>query len=97
MKTQGKSLSRAKENFNETKREFYVQTATLVNSAFALVAALAWNEAIKAVIDEYIPRASAIASKLGYAAILTIIVVIVSMRLSTIIKRYKPEEESDKK
>lgn len=87
-------LQKARENLKETKVEVYIQTATLMNSAFALVAALAWNEAVKALIDRYIPSGSALYSQFIYALALTVIVVLVSMRLNRFIKRYKPDEES---
>jgi hypothetical protein len=90
------SIQKARENLRETKQAVYLQTATMVNSAFALVAALAWNEAIKAIIDRYIPAGSALYSKLIYALILTVIIVLVSMRLNRIIQRYKPEEDVKK-
>ncbi len=89
-------LSKAKENIQETKKELLLQSATLINSAFALVAALAWNEAIKAIINTYIPSGSTLYSQLIYAIVLTIIVVIISMRLTRLIKRYKPEDEDKK-
>jgi hypothetical protein len=89
-------ISKAKENIQETKKQVFLQTATLANSAFALVAALAWNEAIKALIDKYVPAGDALYSKFAYAAILTVIVVLISMRLTKIINGYKPEEEEKK-
>ncbi|HEY7350125.1 MAG TPA: DUF5654 family protein [Ktedonobacterales bacterium] len=51
---------------------------TLATSAFGLVAALAWNEAIKALIEEYVPNAgSQVVGTLIYAVIVTLIAVIV--------------------
>lgn len=86
-------LTKAKENIQETKKQFYVQTATMVNSAFAIVAALAWNEAIKELITRYVPAGSSLYSKFIYALILTVIIVLVSMKLTRIINEYKPAEE----
>lgn len=86
------NFQKAKENLRETKEEVYIQTATLMNSAFALVAALAWNDAVKALIDRYIPTGSALYSQFAYALGLTIIVVLVSMRINRFIKRYRPDE-----
>lgn len=90
------SLQKASKRIKETKQQVYFQTATLINSAFALVAALAWNEAIKALIDQFFPAGSALYSKLVYALVLTVIVVLVSMKLTKIINTYKPEEQADK-
>lgn len=89
-------FQKAQENLRETKKEVLIQTATLVNSAFALVAALAWNEAIKALITRYIPAGSTLYTQLIYAVGVTIIVVLVSMRLTRVIKRLSPEDESEK-
>jgi len=90
-------ISKAKDKIDETKRQVFLQTATLINSAFALVAALAWNEAIKAMIDRYIPAGSTLFSKILYATILTVIIVLISMRLANVINQYKPAEVLDKK
>ena len=84
-------LSKAREEAKETKALFLTQTATLLNGAFALIAALAWNEAVKALIETYMPTASGIVSKFGYAVIITLLVVIISTRLSKIQKRYEQE------
>lgn len=86
-----------KENIEETKKAMFVQTATMVNTAFSLVAALAWNEAIKELITRYVPSGSALYSKFMYALVLTIIVVLVSMKLTKIINSYKDEEETESK
>jgi hypothetical protein len=86
-------IKKAKVNLVETKKEVLVQTATLINGAFALVAAFAWNEAIKALINKYVPAGSTLYSQFIYAIVVTIVVVIVSHRLTSLIKRYKPDEE----
>jgi hypothetical protein len=90
------TLYKASDKIRKTKQRVYFQTATLINSAFALVAALAWNEAIKALLDRFFPAGSALYSKFIYALILTVIVVLVSMKLTNIIEAYKPEDEVDK-
>lgn len=87
-------LQKAREKVRETNREVMIQTATLMNSAFALVAALAWNEAIKALIERYIPAGSTLYSQVLYALALTVIVVLVSMRLTRVIKRLSPDDET---
>jgi hypothetical protein len=87
-------LQKAREKVRETNREVMIQTATLMNSAFALVAALAWNEALKALIERYIPAGSTLYSQVLYALVLTVIVVLVSMRLTRIIRRLRPEDET---
>ncbi len=87
-------LQRARQNLKETKEEVYIQTATLMNGAFALVAALAWNDAVKALIVRYVPTGSALYSLFIYAIALTVLVVLISMRMNKLIRRYRPEEEA---
>jgi hypothetical protein len=59
------------------------QTITYVMSAFGIVAGLAWNDAIKALIEHFYPFGSAngLAAKFVYAVIVTIIVVLVTLQL----------------
>ncbi len=80
-------LAKAKENVRQANREVFTQTLTLLNQAFALVAALAWNEAVKALIEHYFPASSALYSRFFYAIILTILVVILTRYLSSISRR----------
>ncbi|MBU2564614.1 hypothetical protein KKA23_03485 [Patescibacteria group bacterium] len=62
-----------------------------ITAALGLVAGLAWNEAIKALIEEFIPLGgSDLVAKLIYAFIVTIIIVIVSMYL---VKALKKDED----
>ena len=60
--------------------------AALITAAFGLVAALAWNEAIKAIFSEIFGEADAIGPLLIYAIVVTIAAVIltilVAMQLS---------------
>ncbi len=91
------TINKASEKIRETKKQVFYHTATLINSAFALVAALAWNEAIKALLDRYVPSGSALYSKFLYALILTIVIVLVSMKLTKVINEHKPEDEADNK
>lgn len=85
-----KSLNKIK----ETNKQVLLQSLTLINSAFALVAALAWNEAVKDLIDRYIPSGSGLYSKFAYAIIVTVFVVIITTRLTRILERYNPEDEN---
>lgn len=89
--TMGPKLSK---EIKETKQQFFEQTLTLFNGALALIAALAWNEAVKALIDSYFPAGSGVYSKFMYAFIITLLVVIVSARLSKAAKKFN-EQQSD--
>lgn len=59
------------------------RTVTLVLAGFGLVAALAWNDAIQALFKEIFGEApSSVVAKFGYALLITVIVTLVSIRLS---------------
>ena len=61
------------------KQEVMDKIAALVTASFGLVAALAWNDAIKAVFKEIFGKEDAVAPMLIYAITVTIIVVILTM------------------
>ncbi len=71
--------------------EILKQMLALATSGFGLVAALAWNELIKEVVDEYIKplagRSSGIVTLLIYAIIITFLAVFVTYNLSRVIKK----------
>ena len=89
-------LNKAVENVQETKKALFLQTATLINGAFALVAAFAWNEAITGLIKKYIPQGSTLYSQFVYALFITLIVVLVSMRLNRVIKQLGEQDKTEK-
>ena len=61
------------------KQEVMDKIAALITAAFGLVAALAWNDAIKAVFKEVFGTADAIGPMLIYAITVTIIAVILTI------------------
>ena len=61
------------------KTEILDKIAALVTAAFGLVAALAWNDAIKAIFKEIFGTADAIVPMLIYAILVTIIAVILTI------------------
>lgn len=64
------------------KKEIRARTIGYMVAAFGLVAGLAWNEAIKALIDSLFPLSKdSLPAKFIYAIIITIVVVIVSIYL----------------
>jgi hypothetical protein len=75
-------FTKARKEVQETRQLFFGQTLTLLNGAFALIAALAWNEAVKALIDSYFPAGSEVYSKFIYALAITLLVVVVTSRLN---------------
>jgi Family of unknown function (DUF5654) len=59
--------------------------ATLITTAFGLIAALAWNEAIKALITQYFPVGGGLTGLLIYAVIITIIAIIATILIARVI------------
>ena len=79
-------------------KEFITKFAAVITGAFSLLAALAWNETVKAFINTYIPKGSDLISLLIYAIIVTIIAVVVSVYLNKLAdKMIKREEKLAKK
>lgn len=72
------------------------QMVSLSTAGFGLVAALAWNNLIQAIVNTYIkkwlPLGGQIISMAIYALIVTVLAVIVTLQLSKIVK--KLEEKS---
>lgn len=57
---------------------------TLITTAFAFVAGLAWNEAIQKLIEEFYTAGEAVTGLLIYAVIVTIVAVVVTVLLARI-------------
>ena len=68
--------------------------AQLITTALGLVAALAWNDAIQSLFNEYLGSArAALASKFFYAALITLIVIFATIAVSRAAERAKKAEE----
>ena len=76
-----KSLEKIKNQVNGVKEEFKDKTITLILGGFGLVAALAWNEAIKSLFETFFEKSNALIGKFIYALIVTTIVALVSLKL----------------
>ncbi|MFH1308695.1 MAG: DUF5654 family protein [Patescibacteria group bacterium] len=84
-------INKIKQEQTKIRKEAKKQILGYITAALGLVAGLAWNEAIKALIEEFIPLGgSDLVAKLIYAFIVTIIIVIVSMYL---VKALKKDED----
>ena len=79
------------EEAKQMKKEITKQMLALVTSGFGLVAALAWNEFIQEVVNEYIKPlvggSSGIISLFIYAALVTILAVVVTYQLSKFVEK----------
>lgn len=68
-----------KEEAEELKQAVRKKTMGYIAAALGLVAGLAWNDAVKALIEYFFPIASnTIAAKFIYAALITLVVIIVT-------------------
>jgi len=85
----------------EFRNQFIVTFSTLFTSAFALVAAFAWNDLVKEAIEKYISPGQTIISRVVYALLVTLLAVVVSFQFGKLAAFYKveqeEEEEKDKK
>ncbi|EKQ50618.1 MAG: hypothetical protein B655_2353 [Methanobacterium sp. Maddingley MBC34] len=79
-----------KKQANEVKGQVLQTIATLITTAFGLIAALAWNEAIKAIILQFLPKGSDLWGLLIYAVVITIIAVVATIIIGRAISQ--PEE-----
>lgn len=81
-------LETAKKETKQFKKRFAKQTLTLVTSGFGLVAALAWNEVIKEVVEIYIKplfgKFSGLISLLIYAIVITLMAVLVTYNIAAV-------------
>ena len=71
------------------KQEVLDKMAALVTAAFGLVAALAWNDAIKAIFKEVFGDSSTIVPMLIYAIMVTIIAVILIIIVARAVAKVK--------
>ena len=71
--------------------EILEKFATLVTAGFGLVAALAWNDAIKKLFEIIFGKQSILGAMFGYALLVTIIIVFVTAKLGKVINRLKEE------
>ena len=81
----------------ELEQEVLKKTFKYVIASFGLVAGLAWNEAIKAFIEVVFPlQNDTMIAKFIYAAVITIVVVLVSLYFPKFFKKEEPEAEEKK-
>lgn len=76
-----------KETVVKMRIQVLTTIATLITTAFGLIAALAWNEAIKAIILELFPQQSGITGLLIYTIIITIIAVVATIIIARAITK----------
>ena len=79
------------------KMEVVEKIAALMTAAFGLIAALAWNEAIKALVAEFLTAGDELMGYLIYAIIVTIIAVIATILIARTANKIKAAEEAKAK
>lgn len=73
------------------KSEMLDKLAALITAAFGLVAALAWNGAIRAIFEAVFGTADNVTAMLVYAVVVTIIAVLVTIWIASATKKAKGE------
>ena len=73
------------------KSEIWDKIAALLTAAFGLVAALAWNGAIRAIFERVFGSADNIVAMIVYAVVVTIIAVLVTIWIARATKKAKDE------
>lgn len=67
---------------NNLKKEIKIRTISYITAALGLVAGLAWNDAIRSLIENIFPVANkTLWAKFIYAVLITIVVVAISINL----------------
>ena len=78
-------------------KEYLKTIIQLATTAFGLVAALAWNEAIKSLFKEIFGATSNIIGLFVYAVVITVVVVTITTRLGKLAEKADVGEEGSKK
>lgn len=90
-KSMAKIVHHIRKDIKGLKKEVTKQMLALATSGFGLVAALAWNELIKEVVEVYIKPVvggkSGMISLLIYAVLVTLLAVTVTYNLSRLVKK----------
>ncbi|MFZ5390799.1 MAG: DUF5654 family protein [Patescibacteria group bacterium] len=76
--------------------EILEKVSQLATAGFGLVAALAWNDAIQSLFKEIFGTQSALWAKFAYALLITILVVVVTYKLSNLINKLKEQLKFEK-
>jgi Na+/proline symporter len=83
-----------KKEGNQLKEEMQDKLKGYVVAAFGLVAGLAWNEAIKSLIEYFFPlNKNTILAKFIYAILITFVLVFVTVYISRLLTKKEKEEE----
>ncbi len=88
MDNENNKIEELKKDGLSIRREAREKTLGYIMAAFGLVAGLAWNEAIKGLIDIFFPmETGGILAKFVYAALITVLVVVIGYYLVKVGKK----------
>ncbi|HLD86341.1 MAG TPA: DUF5654 family protein [Patescibacteria group bacterium] len=79
------------------KLELLEKISQLATAGLGLVAALAWNDAIQSLFKIIFPQQSEVWAKFGYAVLITVIVVFITLKLGDLINKVKQQLVEEKK
>lgn len=80
-------LAKSRQELKAMESKLREQTMGYVTAAFGLIAGLAWNDAVKTLIEQvFTLKGNTILAKFIYALVLTIILVLVSVYLNKLVK-----------
>lgn len=87
-------IQKLKKESGELKEQVKQKTIGYILAALGLVAGLAWNEAIKALIDYFFPpNQNGLIVKFVYAILMTIVVVIITVYLIRLTSKEKGKNQ----
>jgi len=87
MATHRSAPNKFKEETKKIESEAKKQLLTYIVSAFSFIAGLAWNEAVKSMIEEMFPLGvNNVYAKIIYAILITLFVVLATIFLTHILK-----------
>lgn len=83
---------RKNSHLREEVREIKKQMLTLLIGGLGLVAALAWNDAVRSLFSRIFPQGDGLAYKFLYAVLVTAVVVFLSLRLRKLVGEGKEKK-----
>lgn len=80
-------IQKIKKEGNEIKMQASEKVVSYIGAGFGVIASLAWNEAIKALIEYLFPlKQNGILAKFVYAGVMTLVLIFVTLYLVRIFK-----------
>jgi len=94
MTAANRKIEKLKEEGKKIKKEINKKTVTYIVTALGLVAGLAWNDAVKSLIEYFFPLAqNTLMAKFVYAVLMTIVLAVVAIYLTRIFIGEEIKEE----